>query len=93
MMDNNERMTEEEIERNALSDPDALPFDDDWEDAVLVYPDSDRGKWVEPWMETSEDVITAGSKTHLSYQERVKQLKNRFYSLNKPLSTSTSRED
>jgi hypothetical protein len=31
-------MTEEEIERNALSDPDALPFDDDWEDAAVVYP-------------------------------------------------------
>jgi hypothetical protein len=31
-------MTEEEIERNALSDPDALPFDDDWEDAIVVYP-------------------------------------------------------
>jgi hypothetical protein len=31
-------MTEEEIERNASSDADALPFDDDWEGAVVVYP-------------------------------------------------------
>ncbi len=31
-------MTNEEIEKNALSDPDALPFDDEWEDADVIYP-------------------------------------------------------
>ncbi|GCA75639.1 MAG: hypothetical protein ACK4YL_10875 [Microcystis sp.] len=25
-----------EIEANALSDPDALPFDDDWENAAII---------------------------------------------------------
>jgi hypothetical protein len=35
-------MTEEEITRNALEDPDALPFDDDWEEAVIVYPDKHK---------------------------------------------------
>ena len=25
-----------EIEANALSDPDALPFDDDWENAEII---------------------------------------------------------
>jgi hypothetical protein len=29
-------MSDAEIEANALSDPDALPFDDDWENAALI---------------------------------------------------------
>jgi hypothetical protein len=29
-------MSDAEIEANALSDPDALPFDDDWEKAVII---------------------------------------------------------
>jgi hypothetical protein len=29
-------MSDAEIEANALSDPDALPFDDDWENAVII---------------------------------------------------------
>jgi hypothetical protein len=29
-------MSNAEIEANALSDPDALPFDDDWENAVII---------------------------------------------------------
>jgi hypothetical protein len=31
-------MSDAEIEANALSDPDALPFDDDWENAVIISP-------------------------------------------------------
>ncbi len=31
-----------EIEANALSDPDALPFDDDWENAAII---SAYNKW------------------------------------------------
>ncbi|WP_043997338.1 hypothetical protein [Microcystis aeruginosa] len=27
-----------EIEANALSDPDALPFDDDWKNAAIISP-------------------------------------------------------
>ena len=34
-------MTEEEIEENALSDPDSQPLSDDfWENATIVYPDN-----------------------------------------------------
>ena len=29
-------MSDAEIEANALSDPDALPFDDDWENAAII---------------------------------------------------------
>ena len=29
-------MRDAEIEANALSDPDALPFDDDWENAAII---------------------------------------------------------
>ncbi|MFN9674249.1 MAG: hypothetical protein GPJ27_12815 [Microcystis aeruginosa L111-01] len=29
-------MSDAEIEANALSDTDALPFDDDWENAALI---------------------------------------------------------
>jgi len=29
-------MSDAEIEANALSDPDALPFDDDWESAAII---------------------------------------------------------
>ena len=29
-------MGDAEIEANALSDPDALPFDDDWENAAII---------------------------------------------------------
>ena len=36
-------MSEEEIERNALSDPDAQPTTEEfWEEAELIYP-SDEG--------------------------------------------------
>jgi len=31
-------MSDAEIEANALSDPDALPFDDDWENAMIISP-------------------------------------------------------
>jgi hypothetical protein len=31
-------MSDAEIEANALSDPDALPFDDDWENAAIISP-------------------------------------------------------
>ena len=31
-------MSDAEIEDNALSDPDALPFDDDWENAAIISP-------------------------------------------------------
>ncbi len=29
-------MSDAEIEANALSDPDALPFDDDWKNAAII---------------------------------------------------------
>lgn len=31
-------MSDAEIEANALSDTDALPFDDDWENAAIISP-------------------------------------------------------
>ncbi|OPF15316.1 hypothetical protein B1L04_22630 [Microcystis aeruginosa KW] len=31
-------MSDAEIEANALSDPDALPFDDDWKNAAIISP-------------------------------------------------------
>ncbi|MCA2813472.1 MAG: hypothetical protein IM477_13355 [Microcystis sp. M090S1] len=31
-------MSDAEIAANALSDPDALPFDDDWENAAIISP-------------------------------------------------------
>lgn len=36
------------------------------------------------WMETSEDVVTAGSKQFMSHQERYEFVKNRSYSAVKP---------
>lgn len=36
------------------------------------------------WKETSEDIVTAGSKQYMSHQERYEFVKNRSYSPVKP---------
>lgn len=36
------------------------------------------------WKETSEDIVTAGSKQYMSHQERYEFVKNRSYSAVKP---------
>lgn len=36
------------------------------------------------WKETSEDIVTAGSKQFMSHQERYEFVKNRTYSPVKP---------
>ena len=59
-------MTEEEIEQNALDDPDAQPLPEESTNSS--------------WEETPDDVVTAGSKQWMSYQERYGFVKNRTYS-------------
>ncbi len=39
------------------------------------------------WKETSDDIVTAGSKKFMSHQERYEFLKNRTYSPVKPAQT------
>ena len=59
-------MTEEEIEQNALDDPDAQPLPEESANSS--------------WKETPDDVVTAGSKQWMSHQERYEFVKNRTYS-------------
>lgn len=39
------------------------------------------------WQETSDDIVTAGSKEFMSHQERYEFVKNRTYSPVKPSQT------
>ena len=59
-------MTEEEIEQNALDDPDAQPLP---EESVNSS-----------WKETPDDVVATGSKQWMSHQERYEFVRNRTYS-------------
>ena len=55
-------------------------------------PESSENTDIQPeatslWKETSDDIVTAGSKKFMSHQERYEFVKNRTYSAVKPSQT------
>ena len=63
-------MTEEEIERNALEDPDAPPItEEQWKNAVLVVPGEEGKERIALWID--KDVLRHFGKGSKGYQKRL----------------------
>lgn len=67
------KMSDEEIEAAAASDPDAVPFGLDWSDAELIIP---RKQPVS--IRLDEDVLTYFKETGPRYQTRINEVLRRF---------------
>jgi uncharacterized protein (DUF4415 family) len=63
-------MTTEEIERNALEDPDAPPItEEQWKTAVLVVPDDEGKERIAIWVD--KDILRHFGKGSKNYQKRL----------------------
>jgi uncharacterized protein (DUF4415 family) len=63
-------MTDEEIEQNALSDPDALPMSkEEWENAVLIVPGEEGKERIALWID--RDILRHFGKGSKGYQSRL----------------------
>jgi uncharacterized protein (DUF4415 family) len=60
-------LTDEEIEEAARNDPDAVPVDFDWSDAVLVIPPAKKAISIR----VDEDVLDYFKKEGAGYQRRM----------------------
>ena len=60
-------LTDEQIEAAVLRDPDAVPFDFDWNEAVLVFPAKKKAISIR----VDEDVLTFFRKGGDGYQKRM----------------------
>ena len=63
-------MTDDEIENNALQDPDAPPINEEqWKNAVLVVPDEEGKERIALWID--KDVLRHFGKGTKGYQKRL----------------------
>jgi uncharacterized protein (DUF4415 family) len=62
-----EALTDEEIEEAVRNDPDAVPLDFDWSDAVLVIPPKKKAISIR----VDEDVLDYFKKEGVGYQRRI----------------------
>lgn len=63
-------MTDEEIERNALEDPDAPPItEEQWKNAVLVVPGDEGKERIALWID--RDILRHFGKGSKGYQKRL----------------------
>jgi uncharacterized protein (DUF4415 family) len=67
-------LTDEQIEEAVRNDPDAVPFDFDWDDAVLVAPPKKQAISIR----VDEDVLAYFKKDGDGYQRRINAVL-RFY--------------